>query len=95
MRYFKVYHQNVRRRKPHQELTHEGFCIEVGYRAAENALAAFDENSNIDFDAEEKTDAKEVERIVEEAKSDHGFNAGDYNLYIRDNDFDMYDIPRE
>lgn len=95
MKYFKIYHSNVRTHKAYHELTQEDFHIDASHCAAENTPDILDKNGNIDFNAEEKAIDKEEERITEEAKTEYGFNAGDYNLYIRDDDFDMYDIPRE
>lgn len=95
MRYFKVYHQNVKVAKAHWELSDGDWGVETGDYAAQNTPDYEDEDGNLDYDACEKAMDEVIAEIEEAAKSDHGFNAGDYNLYIRDDDFDMYDIPRE
>ena len=94
MKYFKIYHKNCTVNKAYWEITKDDFDVEAGDYAAWNTLDFENEDGNIDYDAADVAMSEIVERIEEEAASVNGFNVGDYSLYIRDDDADMYDIAR-
>lgn len=95
MRYFKVYKQFCRVHKAYYELTEGEFNVEAGDYASENTPSFEDEDGNIDYASEDAAMSEVVERVTKEAKTEDGFDYGDYVLYIRDDDADMYDIPRQ
>lgn len=95
MRYFKIYHNNITVKKAYWEISKDDFDTELGDYAAQNTPDFEDEDGNLDYDACEKAMDEVISKAEAEAMSENGFNAGDYNLYIRDDDSDMYDIPRE
>lgn len=94
MKYFKIYHRNCRVAKAYNEMTEDQFNAEIDNYADENATWETDEDGNLDFDKLDQEQVEIIDRVKEEAESEDGFDYGDYNLYIRDDDFDMYDIPR-
>lgn len=98
MRYYKIYHQNARMHRAYSEITGAEFDRLVDDYAVENTpdIAEYkDEDGNIDYWRIDADMSSAVEQARSDAESEHGFNAGDYSLYIRDDDTDMYDIPRE
>ena len=96
MRYFKIYHNNVRVPvgQTYGELSEIEFDAELNNFAAENASDHEDEDGNIDFDALEVEMGEIANDVYEQAQSEDGFDYGDYHLYVRDDDFDKFDIYR-
>ncbi len=94
MRYFKIYHQNCRVKKAYYELTEGEFDVEVGDYVAMNTDDFENDDGSIDYQATEEAMDELETKIKKAAKSEDGFDYGDYNLYIRDDDADMYYIPR-
>lgn len=95
MKYFKVYHNNVRVPKAFLKLDEIEFDAELNNFAFENASSHEDENGNIDFDALAAETCNIANDVYEQAQSEDGFDYGDYHLYVRDDDADVYDIARE
>ena len=95
MRYFKIYHNNITVSKAYWEISKDDFDTELGDYAAQNTPDFEDEDGNPDYDACEKAMDEVITKAEKDAKGENGFNMGDYSLYIRDDDSDMYDIPRE
>ena len=96
MKYFKIFHNNVRVPNgcAYVELKEVGFDAEANNFASESAHTYEDEDGNIDFDALEIEMGEIANEVIKQAKTEDGFDYGDYNLYIRDDGFDKYDIPR-
>lgn len=97
MKYFKIYHQNVIAVKPYLEITKDDFDVEVGDYAvwATRDIDAFeDEDGNIDYDACDKAMNEVCEQAERDARSEDGFNCGDYTLYIRGDEYSKYDFTR-
>ncbi len=95
MKFFKIYHQNVRVPKAYLELKEVEFDAELNNFAAENASSHEDEDGNIDFDALEIEMGEIANDVYEQTKGKDGFDYGDYTLYARKDGFDMYDIDRQ
>lgn len=95
MRYFKIYKQCVRVHKAYWELIEDEFNVEVGDYVAMNVEDFENEDGSINYQATEEAMDELTDQIVKEAKSDDGFDYGEYNLYIRDDDADKYDIQRQ
>lgn len=86
MKYFKIYKQCARVAKAYVPLTFEQFAKEI--------------NNNLDVP--EVEDDEEFEILTgtlfqeaEEQTKYSGLDCGDFYLYQRRDDFDMYDIARE
>lgn len=97
MRYFKVYRNCCTVRKD-EEMKWEDFDRMVWNEAWETAY-----NATEPYDGEE--DDRFLDRVSEEAcevmdvvfrgaESDYGYCAGDYHLYVKDDDVNLWDIPR-
>lgn len=88
MKYFRVYKQNCRVAKAHVKLTWEQYCDEI-IKVAEDRLPAEleDEAQEIELD--------HLYEVAEEETEYNGLDCGDFYLYKRRDDFDMYEIARE
>ena len=95
MKYFKVYHNNVRVPKAYLELSEIEFDAELNNFAVENASSHEDEDGNIDFDSLATEMCDIANDVYEQAQSEDGFDYGDYHLYVRDDNADVYDIARQ
>ena len=90
MKYFKIYKQCARVAKAYVPLTWEQFCDEI-IKVAEDRLPA---------ELEDDGEAQEIEldhlyEVAEEETEYNGLDCGDFYLYKRRDDFDMYEIARE
>lgn len=63
---------------------------EVADRILEHEYFDIDE-----FDKYENRFCEIADKIVAESRTEHGYDCGDFILYIRDDDFDIYDIKIE
>ena len=95
MKYSKVYHQNCRVAKAYVEITEDEFDALANEYEVPDADDYMDEEGNIDYDKMNKVADDVMAMIEKAAASDDGFNYGDFHLYARDDDFDMYDIQRQ
>lgn len=75
---FKIYQEGVRTRKHVYELTEEEIRAEIGDWLVNN-IDVDDE----DFETWEKMASEKEAAIIEEAKSEYGFDMGDYTIYLR------------
>ena len=92
MRYFKIYHNNVTVNKAYLEESKEEFEIALACYVNQNMP---DLEEDVDNETWDLTWSEVYIDAHKKACSESGLDAGDYNLYIRDDDADMYDIPRE
>lgn len=90
MKYFKIYKQCARVAKAYVSLTWEQFCDEI-IKVAEDRLPA---------ELEDDGEAQEIEldrlyEVAEEETEYNGLDCGDFYLYKRRDDYDMYEIARQ
>lgn len=78
MKCFKIYKEGVVTKKHIHELTEAQMLVEIG-----DWLNLNFETDNEDFDEWEKKADEKQNEIIEEAKSDDGFDMGDYIIYLR------------
>lgn len=94
MKYFRVYKQNARVAKAYEELTVHEFNAEIVLYAELNLPEITDEDGNIDYEALEIENDYLCQYAAEQTKYS-GLDNGDYLVYQRRDDFDMYEITRE
>lgn len=94
MKYFKIYHRNCTVSKAYVPVTWEEFCDELNSYAEERLPDLENEDGSLDYEGMEI----EMDALYQEAEQEtvyDGLDCGDFHLYKRRDDFDMYDIARE
>lgn len=96
MKYFKIYRKGCICSKVYYELTEGDFNVEVGdiCNDLDTGDIPLTEDGMEDYEELDNRLSKIAEEVEKEAKSDGGYCAGDYYLYIRDDDADLFDMAR-
>ena len=86
MRYFKIFHDNVLTARHNLELTRGEFMEDVTESAMDQVVVDEydDDGGETDWEALDAALSSAMNKIIEAAKADTGYNAGDYSLYIKD-----------
>lgn len=86
MKYLKIYHDNVVTARHNLELTRGEFMEDVTESAMDQvAVDEYDDDDGeTDWEALEVALYNAENMIIAAAKTDSGYNAGDYSLYIKD-----------
>lgn len=94
MKYFKVYKQNCRVAKAYVPLTWEQFCNEIDECIEDRIPDVENEDGTLDYEATDMFTGTLFQEAEKETEY-NGLDCGDFYLYKRRDDFDMYDIARQ
>lgn len=87
MKYFKIANRGTRTTQKIWELTQEDWNVEMGdYAANADDFYAETEGGETDYEAMDAHMNELIEQAEEEARSEYGFDNGDYTLYIKGDD---------
>lgn len=94
MRYFKVYNRNIKTDRAYYELNYGNFQSEVGNYASQQCPDLCNSDGELDEIACYEWMGEYAKMVYSGAEEEHGFDCGDFTLYIRDEDFSIFDLAR-